>query len=173
LSFFLSFKQNQTLNTIASPSNTTPQKPQGFIYQSKVYSMNTQGELKYYLSSDKTHYYLKQQTWLDNPRLEIYQDQQKAPWKIQAKIGWVNKEGDQVLLQGQTIIERKETPYNQFIHLQTEDLLVFPQKQTAQTQKWAKIRGKNVIMEGIGMQADLKNNQLQLLSQVWSQYEVK
>ncbi len=168
LGSFWFIQQERQTNTFNSVKVT--EQPDGFIKNATIHSMDKNGKLQYYLQSEHAYYNLQQHaTWLEHPHILLY-PKQGSPWKIQADKGWVNKNAEKILFQGETHIKRDQSTQNQAVHIATSDLLIMPKIQIAETSKAITLTTAQIQAQSIGMQANLKTSQYHLLSHTRSRY---
>ncbi|OOZ36788.1 LPS export ABC transporter periplasmic protein LptC [Solemya velesiana gill symbiont] len=118
-----------------------------------------------------THYPDDDSTELIEPRLKLY-DEEKPPWRLSAKSGWISGDGELVLLNGKVKIDRSAAPNVKPIHIVTRDLRIQQDQNYAETDAEITIRTDTDRMEGRGMQAWFNEPvRLKLLANVRGRYE--
>ena len=133
--------------------------------------MNDDGIPKHQLTADNMYHYPDDDTAnLDNPRLVIY-NEETDPWEIRADRGLVSEGGKSVFLQGDVFINRLDKRPDHQLEIITRDLTVETEDETASTEQAIIIKDHYGVTEGVGMQANLKERHLQLLSQVKGNYQ--
>ncbi len=90
----------------------------------------------------------------------------KGDWTAHSDSGWVSAKGDEVRLARAVALDGPLITGSDRTHMRTEQMTVFPQRQTAHSDLLVTItRGASILL-GTGMNADMKNNRLELLSKV-------
>jgi lipopolysaccharide export system protein LptC len=118
-----------------------------------------------------THYPDDDSTELTQPRLTMY-DEDKPPWRIKAKTGWVSGDGEVVLLQGEVSIDRSAVPGVKPIHIDTRDLRVQPRENYVETDADIHIKSDRSRLQAKGMQGWFsKPIRLKLLANVRGYHE--
>jgi lipopolysaccharide export system protein LptC len=83
-------------------------------------------ELRHYPDDDSTE--------LDQPRLTLF-NPGAPPWLIQSESGWVSADGEEVLLSGEVSIDREPDAASRALQLRTDELLVIPGDDYAETDR--------------------------------------
>lgn len=81
-------------------------------------------ELRHYPDDDSTE--------LEQPVLTQFEDA-APPWLICSETGWISADGDQVVMRGQVFIDREADEATRPVHLRTQELLVKPREEYAET----------------------------------------
>lgn len=102
---------------------------------------------------------------LEQPRFRI-SDDRGGYWLSRADSGWVDSKGQQLRLRGNVLVDGHEADDRRHLRLETEMLRLFPHTRTAATDRPVTIVRPNSILRGIGLEADLANRQLRVLSEV-------
>jgi lipopolysaccharide export system protein LptC len=103
------------------------------------------------------------------PQLTIYR-QGAAPWFVRSRQAQVAAGGESVLLQDEVKVERLMEDQRGKLEIDTSALRVVPAKEYAETDQPVTIVTGLGMTQAIGMQADLKQQYLQLLAQVRGDY---
>ncbi len=144
-----------------------------FLNHATIINFDSQGMPKSQLTGTRLlHYPGDEDAELFAPQITFNRDV-GAPVLITADRGWVNKDGTRVFFQGHTVVERKQSPSNNFSRLDTPELTIWPNKEFAETDKHVKISTDTTIATGIGMKAHLDNERYYLLNDVRVHYEKK
>lgn len=140
----------------------------------QIAALDEEGKVRHRLKARKMlHYDDTDTTELDAPRLEVY-DPEQPPWKVKAEKGWVSPDGEEVLLQGEVIITRPESPQARPLRIVTRDLRVFPDKDYAETDKHVELFSRDDWMESVGARVWLEAPvRIKFLSQVRGRHEIK
>lgn len=152
---------------------TAPEKRHIFDYYLDDFdltTMNAAGRPRYYLQAQgMSHYADDDISELAQPQLTVYRDK-AAPWVIRSREARVAAGGESVLLQGDVKVERPTQDRRGRLEIDTSALRVVPAKEYAETDQPVLIVTDFGETRAIGMQADLKQQQLQLLAQVRGDY---
>ena len=102
---------------------------------------------------------------LTHPHLIVYRENGE-PWNIASERGWISADNDVLMLLGKVDIWRNYADGKREIHIETEDLRVFPDVQFAQTKLPVSISTPETYTRATGMRAYLDQGRVQLLSKV-------
>jgi len=145
--------------------------PDYYLVNFILITMGDNGTPKHRLSADNMFHYPDDDTArLENPRLVIYQDDENS-WNIRSEHGLVSEEGQSVMLQGDVTIEKVSADADRGLEIITRDVHIKPDEEYASTEQAIIIKDNHGVTEAIGMQADLKEHHLQLMSQVRGKYQ--
>ena len=104
--------------------------------------------------------------------LFLIPDKQGQHWEVRSKTGWVAGDNSEVRLRGK--VEATSPPGDSKPSvMRTEQLNVFPDKNTASSAVLVAVTAPGYTMHGTGMQADLAAKRIQLLSKVSTRYDPK
>lgn len=125
------------------------------------------------VASELRHYPDDGSSELDAPRLVVYADD-APPWRARADIGWINAEGDEVLLQERVRLERDATDTAAPLLLRTSEMLVLPETDYAETARFVEIdSGDDWVTAEHGMRAWLGEPlRVKLFGRVRSRYGI-
>lgn len=129
------------------------------------------GRPTHYLKADYlVHYTDSNITELEKPDLTVYQEKGEK-WHIQSELGRMQEDGenDEVLLQGNVTLTQQTR--QQPLKLSTETLLLYPERQYAETDSAVDIRAPGGHIRGVGMKVFGQEERLQLLSDIRGTYE--
>lgn len=99
-------------------------------------------------------------------------DKSGARWQVTSRTGWVAADNSEVRLRGDVIAVSPPTA-DRPTTMKTEELNVFPDKNEATSAVLVTVSAPGSTMRGTGLQADLENQRIQLLSKVSTRYEPK
>jgi len=91
-------------------------------------------------------------------------------WRLSADQGWVSPDADLVRLQG-NVSGHSEGDNPSQATLRTERLELLPEQNLARTEDRVVLTQPGIMQTGVGMEADLKNRNYRLLSQVKVRYD--
>ena len=102
--------------------------------------------------------------------LFLIPDKEGKHWQVRSKTGWVSADNSEVRLRGK--VEATSPPGNSLPSvMKTEQLNVFPDKNTASSAVLVTVTQPGFTMRGTGMRADLADKRIQLLSKVSTRYD--
>lgn len=103
---------------------------------------------------------------LNHPDFSFPDKGGQGDWIAHSESGWVSAKGDEVRLARAVVLDGPVIAGKQQTHMHTDRLTIFPKLQTAHSDLLVTItRGASILL-GTGMNADMKNNRLELLSKV-------
>lgn len=136
--------------------------------------MNLDGLPKSELVADKMqHYKIDGSTHLEQPVMTLY-NPNAAPWVIKSDSGIMAADGDNLQLNGHTLINREASKTASALKVTTSDLRVKLSTNYAETAAWADIVSPPNQTSGTGMEVTFVSPiHLKLLSKVKGRYEIK
>ncbi len=133
--------------------------------------MNEQGKRSHRIISPKMVHFPDDDTAeYDSPYMLVYRELGN-PWQITARRGWSAAKNDNILLTGDVVLNRKKSVHNEALKLETEQLLVRPDDEYAESDTAVVMYGENQKTTATGMRAYLAKGQIQLLDDVRTRYE--
>lgn len=128
-----------------------------------------EGTLAYRVDAERITFFQfdrRDRAELEQPRMLFYQDD--APkWSTISRRGVAHNHGERVILSGQVRVQ--ELPEG--IELRTSRITLKPREEYAETDKVVTITSGAHRTEGRGLRADLKQDRIEILSEVKSHYE--
>ena len=132
-------------------------------------SYNDRGERQYQLIAESMEQFLAQNhNLMIQPDVTFYRDQ-KASWTTSSAEAVSDGSGEELHLTGNVLIQQRGV--EQGATLETETLLLYPERSFATTDDKVIIRQQGIYIEAKGLEADLNNNRLILKNNVTSIYE--
>lgn len=167
-------------NTADEDLNTDTEKrfPQVFMTSVETREYTAAGQLQHLLQTPLvTRYQLdpnkpgdKDFTLIQTPNVAFYGRGDEPPWLLTAKTGESNSTNTLLRLTNDVLVQQ-ETLTRGLVQITTDELLVHPQEQFAETDKAVKMRSLKGQMDAVGMIAIMQENRVQLKSQVRVVYE--
>ncbi len=162
---------------IKDPSLFSQNQSQEYMEGVKLYSYDPKGILKNFITSDDWKFSaITNISVIKNPKVIIYKWPEHT-YKIIANLGKIlhhnnlSYEIKLIQLYSNIHIQQKYLNNNRSgFNLNTSYLEFNPNNEIATTEKPVSIHKPGLIINGIGMQADLKNHQLELYNNVNSKY---
>ena len=154
--------------------------PQTFMTQVETREFDAQGRLQHVINTPRiTQYQInpdapsdQDYTLIDQPKIDLYQDNRTTPWHISARLGQTQANSKELRLTGDVLIHQDSSDQGP-IDINTTELWVYPSKQFAQTDKAVTMRGTAIQVDAVGMEAHLLDDNIQLKSHVRATYEPK
>ena len=139
-------------------------EPDFFIEDVISTMMDAEGKPLYRLQAAMINHYPDDKSLaLQAPRLEYYR-QQLPPWTAQAEAGRVYDEGRQVFLDGKVTMQRAAAAKYPATELHTEDLVILPEDDYAETTASVKIISGKSQLKGTGMRVYMDEGRVELLA---------
>lgn len=149
----------------------TPSAPDSFMEQVTSIQMDQNGQPLRRLEAERmTHFPDDQRTDMVNPLLTLHR-QDGDLWTIRSRQGTVDDAGEQVLMNGDVLIEHPDTESP--LQLSTTELRILTAEEYAETAAAVRITRPGAQIDAVGMQAYLKTERVELLNQVRSRYDAR
>ena len=133
-------------------------------------TMNAEGRPRYHLQARSLRHYADDDTAeVNRPQLTLFR-QGATSWRVSAELAHVAAGAETVLLHDQVKVERLSDNQEDKLEILTPAMQVVPAKQYAETDQPVTIVTALGVTRGVGMQADLKQEHLELLAQVRGEY---
>lgn len=130
---------------------------------------NNNGQIKnHYFATEATVYSDKTSQFV-KPNFLIYTEN-RVPWKTTSDRGNSSDNNQTIHLIGNVKMHQLATPNNPETRIDTASLWIYPKKSLATTKRFVSVRRPDMHVSGIGMRADLKNNQFQFFADTRGQY---
>ena len=104
-------------------------------------------------------------------RICYFDDQNHVPWIITADNGQSQAGVSQVHLWGNVKLLQPPARNSHNMTMTTSSLIIFPEKQLAQTDQPVVITEPGTVINGVGLRANLNTGEIQLLSQARGVYK--
>ncbi|WP_444930006.1 LPS export ABC transporter periplasmic protein LptC [Microbulbifer sp. SSSA002] len=131
------------------------------------------GNLAYRVDAEEITYFQfkrRDRANLKEPRMLFYTDD-TAKWATRSKRGTAFNRGKRIVLNGDVQIDELPTPDG--VKLETSRITIFPNREFAETDKVVIISSGPNRTEGKGLRAYLKENRMEILSDVKSSYDTQ
>lgn len=115
------------------------------------------------------HYAADDTSELTEPRFIVFRGE-APPWRIRAGQGRVSAGGETVWLSQDVHVSRHH-PDGRFLDLSTSAMRVLPQREYAETDQPVTVASATGVTQAVGMEADLKVEQVRLMAEVRGYYE--
>lgn len=152
---------------------TTSNSPDYWVERIVARIMDEQGKPRRILGADKLqHFPNTDKSELVNPKIDFLTPKSSS-WKVRANTGWIEPNGEILILQGIVTIDQDAMPNILPVHLVTKDLKIRPQEQYAETEELVRISSGLSHVQSKGMQIWLKSPiRIKLSAAVRAHYEV-
>jgi lipopolysaccharide export system protein LptC len=156
-----------------------PQFPDAYLINSKTTQYNTQGEISHIMLADKVSYFAANNnnteayTLIKQPKFTFYNDQVSSslPWHASSKHARSLNQEEELLMTGDVILTQKNSHDAIATTISSEQLLIKPNQQYAETSKPVIIKNKSGVTTATGLKMSLESATIELLSNVRSRYE--
>lgn len=138
--------------------------------RTRHYSMA--GTLAYEVNAERVTFFRfarRDRADLTEPRMTFYQGED-SKWRTESRTGIAYDNGQKVVLQGDVSIKELPQPG---ITLRTPKIIIKPREEFAETDKIVTITDGRNRTTGKGLRADLKQDKVEILSDVESSYETR
>lgn len=168
LSWWLSAQLRSTVRPAATPRQHVVDY---YTVDFTTTAMSDKGKPLHRLRAQRLVHYMDDDTsTLIQPRIQIFEDK-TPPWHIRSDLGWISSQGKTVKLKGNVQMRRKAGPHTRAIHAHTTWLLIRPDNNFATTDRPITATSPGFEVKSVGMNINLDQGRLQLLSQVFSTYD--
>ena len=107
---------------------------------------------------------------VDQPRFRIQQEHEE--WYISADSAVISSDREYVTLRGDVNMVRRNELSGEILDIETSDVLLAITPRTASTESEVRIRQAHDRLDATGMNLDMINDRVELLSEVRAHYEV-
>ncbi len=133
-------------------------------------AMDDRGQVTTRLYAERMYHYPDDDsTRLVRPRIEILQA--GPPWYAAAETGFVDAQGEVVLLRGEVRVWRDDAAGGRALEVITTRMRVLPARRYAETDDPITLVTPESVTHAVGMRGDLRYNRLELLQEVRTRYE--
>lgn len=109
---------------------------------------------------------------LDEPRMN-FRDQDGHLWKGRARTGWINKEGTEVRLSGNVVLDREPAQGVDPVTIESEHLVAHTRENLLESPDLVTVTEPGAKLRGVGMTAKLKERHIVLAADVVAHYDKK
>ena len=145
-------------------------RPDAFMENVVALIIDKEGNPSLKVESPKmVHYADNDTTDIDTPLITLYR-QSPEPWYINSHFAKATQGLDKIYFWDNVVIHHLNDSANPATTMTTTTLTVFPDKQIAQTDDNVTVVQPSTTIHGLGMQANLNEGTIQLLSQARGEY---
>ena len=164
--YVFNLNADKQADTSLAKTNSHKKIADTYFNQAEIISFDETGTPKSKVIGARiNHYPGDKDSEISTPQVTLIRES-GSPIYITADQGWVNKDASRVTLQGNTIIKRKKSPANESFRLETPELIIWPNKNIAETDKAIRISSDTTITTGVGMKAYLEDEHYYLFNNV-------
>ena len=135
------------------------------LHDFELVALDTQGQESFTLRAPRLSRDPNDKTLSIATPLFLIPDKDGQRWEVRSQTGWVSADNSEVRLRKQVVAISPPGDATRST-LKTEQLNVFPDKNTATSAVLVTVTGPASTMRGTGMRADLASKRIELLSQV-------
>jgi len=147
-----------------------PDLPDAYMENVIATFMNKDGAPCLKITTPKMiHYTLNDVTTIDKPNIDIYR-QTPNPWNVSSDFAKTFGGTEQILFWSNVVIKHELDKNNPTTTMKTSALMVYPDKRTAHTDQPVTIIQPDITVHAVGMQADMNDGTIKLLSQTQGEY---
>jgi len=153
--------------------------PSSYLTNTNTTQYNEQGHVSHVLTAKRIRYYQTNHgssediALFDQPAFLFHtQVINEAPWKTVSDQGRSDHNGDEFLLTGNVILSQKNSD-SSFTTITSEQLLIRPNEQYAETDKPVMIKSEAGTTTAVGLKISLTHGTVEFLSKVRSQYDLR
>ncbi|WP_160152796.1 LPS export ABC transporter periplasmic protein LptC [Microbulbifer sp. ALW1] len=142
------------------------------IRDARTRHFNVEGTLAYEVDAERITFFQfarRDRADLTEPRMMFYQGE-SSKWRTESRSGVAYDNGQKVVLEGDVSIKELPQPG---ITLRTPKIVIKPREEFAETDKVVTITDGPNRTTGKGLRADLKQDTVEILSDVESSYETR
>lgn len=160
---------------ISDAGERSPEFPMAYMEQMETRVFDAQGQLNYHLVTEGVEHYQRNPrrasdgdySLIERPDMTVYPED-AAPWRLRALKGRTDAQGDEVHLREQ--VRAWQNGERGLTEITTDELWIEPPREYAHTDKAVKMRAEQGTTDAVGMQAELGEDRIELLSDVQSLY---
>ena len=169
---------SRKLLDFTTPATDHKHYPIAYLTHIKTTQLNAAGGVAHVLTADKISYFGDMENsqgdtyaLLDKPFITIYnKDPNALPWLVSAARGTSTNNGQEILLEGNVVLQQKNKQLTVSV-ITSEQLLVKPDQQYAETSKPVMIKSASNTMNATGLKLFLESSQIELLAKVRGRYD--
>lgn len=163
---------DETPDPVSREPDAAEQPPDFYMEEFTVTTTGADGEPRYRLAGPRMEHFRGRDEWLlDEPRVTYFTDSGQ-PWKLRAEHGRAWNNVKDAHLSGEVTIRRQAGADHPPANVDTREVSLKPQQRYAETEARAVYWQANNRLEGVGLEAWFNREQMNLLSEVESEYEI-
>jgi len=174
---FVAMKYTNTENAAITEQAAVKAFPHTFITDVEVRHYDVTGQLHYQMNTPLIRSFQTQAkasaedySLFQTPVFNLINDPKKPGWLVTSQEGRLDSNNEWFSL-SQEVVARQSSEKQGEITITTSDLRLNTREQFAETSKAVTMRAAKSQITGVGLRADMKRDQIQLLSNVKGTYE--
>lgn len=174
---FVAMKYSNSEPELASAQKKQKVFPQIFMTDVIVHEFSNEGKLRFQLKTPSIRHFQMSETagpqdytLFDSPDIEFSGEDQEPAWHLSAKQGRNDTNGDLITLSTDVLAQQASKTQGN-LSIRTDELHLNTREQFAETDKAVIMHSEKTHLETIGIRANLKQDQIELLSNVTGTYE--
>ena len=112
----------------------------------------------------------QQGTWVEQPTVEIFSDDQQQEWLIDAERGWIAADNQIIRLEDAVNLNRPASDDKPPLSISTRQVMIYPERAELQTDAPVLAETPNGVLSATGLKAYWHEEQMELLSDVRGSY---
>lgn len=137
------------------------------------YQFSETGMKSYEMVADNLQHFINaDRTDIKNPAITVFQNAKAIPWKITANTAKIFDETKRIEFFDDVHLQRLTTEEKEKLDAKTEWLVFYPRQDLVESDKLVIINSSMGETQGYGMKANIKEKQLELLSNVKGVYKM-
>ena len=151
------------------PADDAPEAD-SFMSESVTRRFDEHGNLTYLLNAERTDFFMDANRYqLQQPEMEMVADD-GSRHRARSRLGTVLSGGEEILLEGDVVIWQEE-PATRAYQLQAPTLQLYPDRRFAETDQPVKLLSDQSVTDGVGLNAYLNEQRLEILANVKSVHQ--
>lgn len=159
-----------TSGQVTLPQNK-PQNPDSFITDVNAIQFDKLGKPGHIFKSPLLINYLQDNTTKITNPFYIFQNNNEPPWHVQSDQGKAIHGAKTIVLTGHVKIRQLPGINSRNLTLFTDKIIFYPKRSFAETDRPVTIKQPGIIIQGIGLEANLKTGEIKLLSKMRGEYK--
>lgn len=156
--------------SIPTPVNLTPKQPDSWMEEVTATFMNKEGLPAARIVTPRViHYAITDKTEFLKPAITLYRNSPE-PWVITSHYAETTQGIEKIFLWDNVMIHHNHDRSQSTLQFNTDSLTVFPNQEVAETNDPVTLIQPDLLVHAKGMQANLKQGTIKLLSQVQGSY---
>lgn len=148
--------------------------PDTFMLKAAYMRFDKEGQLHDKISVPRmVHYQTNDVSDFNHPNLIIYGEKKQQPWHISADYGRSQHGAEQIHLWSHVNIQQPNSPDHPGLAIATSSLVIYPKTQIALTDQAVTIKQPDAVVTSVGLRANFKTDQVELLSHAHAIYNIK
>lgn len=145
-----------------SPQRADRRTPDHTLEDVTLTNMDASGTPMYRIETPKmSHYSDDDSAELESPTMQIFRNN-APPLTVHSERAWIASGRSEILLRGEVTIHRPELDSRSTLTIETKNLRIFPEQQTALTEEFVLAHTAAYRLQGVGADINLDRGQLRI-----------